>query len=171
MSAAEHITALILAKPRPPNYLFDQPSYSFVGQRLPAEYRGRMDTAQELTPIKAWELASKGQAIIVDVRSDEEFKFVGHVPNSVLIPWAKGLDLQRNPEFPEALKAKVPLNKPVLFLCRSGKRSLLAVETAKKLGYQDAFSIYGGFEGEKDENGHRGKFDGWRFHALPWTQD
>jgi rhodanese-related sulfurtransferase len=123
-----------------------------------------MNTARELTPTEAWELASQGQAIIVDVRSDEEFKFVGHVPDSVLIPWAKGLNLQRNPEFPEALKA-------VLFLCRSGKRSLLAVETAKQLGYREAFSIYGGFEGEKDENGQRGKFDGWRFHALPWRQD
>jgi rhodanese-related sulfurtransferase len=130
-----------------------------------------MNTAQELTPTEAWELASQGQATIVDVRTDEEFKFVGHVPNSVLIPWAKGINLQRNPEFPEILKAKVPPNKPVLFLCRSGKRSLQAVETAKKLGYEEAFSIYGGFEGEKDEHGQRGKFDGWRFHALPWKQD
>jgi rhodanese-related sulfurtransferase len=130
-----------------------------------------MNTAQELAPTQAWELARQGQAVIVDVRSNEEFKFVGHVPDSVLIPWAKGIDLQRNPEFSEMLKTTVPPNKPVFFLCRSGKRSLLAVETAKKLGYAEAFSIYGGFEGEKDENGQRGKFDGWRFHSLPWKQD
>jgi rhodanese-related sulfurtransferase len=130
-----------------------------------------MNTAHELAPPQAWDLARQGRAVIVDVRTDEEFKFVGHVPDSVLIPWAKGIDLQLDPEFPEKLKATIPLNKSVLFLCRSGKRSLHAVETAKKLGYMEAFSIYGGFEGEKDENGQRGKFDGWRFHSLPWKQD
>jgi rhodanese-related sulfurtransferase len=135
-----------------------------------------MNTSQtasirELAPQQAWELASSGQAVIVDVRSEEEFKFVGHVPESVLIPWAKGINLEKNTDFSDTLKAKIPLNKPVLFLCRSGKRSLLAVDAAKQLGYQEAFSIYGGFEGDKDESGQRGKAEGWRYHYLPWSQD
>jgi rhodanese-related sulfurtransferase len=125
----------------------------------------------ELPPTDAWNLALSGAAVIVDVRSEEEHKFVGHVPNSVLIPWAVGLNLTRNTEFQEALKQSIPKNKPVLFLCRSGKRSLAAVKAAEKLGYERAYSISGGFEGEIDATGQRGRGDGWRFHNLPWVQD
>jgi rhodanese-related sulfurtransferase len=125
----------------------------------------------ELAPTTAWNLALAGQAMIVDVRSAEEHKFVGHVPNSVLIPWAVGLNLTRNENFSEALNQQIPKNVSVLFLCRSGKRSLAAVKEAKALGYQQAYSISGGFEGEIDEVGQRGRGDGWRFHNLPWVQD
>jgi rhodanese-related sulfurtransferase len=127
--------------------------------------------SSELAPTDAWNLALCGAAVIVDVRSEEEHKFVGHVPNSVLIPWAMGLNLTRNTDFQEALKQKIPKNKPVLFLCRSGKRSLAAVQAAEKLGYAQAYSISGGFEGEIDAAGQRGRGDGWRFHNLPWVQD
>jgi hypothetical protein len=27
-----------------------------------------------------------------------------------------------------------------------------------------------GFEGERDENDHRGRLNGWRFDGLPWEQ-
>jgi rhodanese-related sulfurtransferase len=125
----------------------------------------------EIAAPDAWELATSGEAIIIDVRSEEEFKFVGHVPNSVLIPWAKGLNLEKNSDFSDTLKATIPLEHKVLFLCRSGKRSLNAVDAAKRLGYKEVFSIYGGFEGDKDPSGQRGKADGWRYHDLPWSQD
>jgi rhodanese-related sulfurtransferase len=130
-----------------------------------------MPFAKELPPNLAWQLASKGDAIIVDVRSEEEHKFVGHVPNSVLIPWAVGLNLNRNVDFPASLNQQIPKKTPVLFLCRSGKRSLAAVKAAELLGYEQAYSIAGGFEGEIDDSGQRGRGDGWRFHNLPWVQD
>lgn len=126
---------------------------------------------KELQPNAAWDLASQGKAIIVDVRSEEEHKFVGHVPNSVLIPWAIGLNLTKNTGFTDALNQQVPKETNVLFLCRSGKRSLAAVQAAEQLGYQRAYSICGGFEGEIDATGQRGRGDGWRFHNLPWVQD
>ena len=31
-------------------------------------------------------------------------------------------------------------------------------------------NIAEGFEGDKDENGHRGTLNGWRFRGLPWQQ-
>ena len=50
-----------------------------------------------VTPTVAWDLVQKGQAVLVDVRSGEERKFVGHVPESLHVAWATGTALTRNP--------------------------------------------------------------------------
>jgi rhodanese-related sulfurtransferase len=69
------------------------------------------------------------------------------------------------------LEAKTARNLPVLLLCRSGKRSVLAAEAAAKAGLTHVFNVLEGFEGEIDEDQRRGKSDGWRFHGLPWIQN
>jgi rhodanese-related sulfurtransferase len=55
-------------------------------------------------------------------------------------------------------------------LCRSGARSALAAEMLIKEGYTNVYNILDGFEGDKDESGHRNTINGWRFHDLPWEQ-
>lgn len=123
-------------------------------------------------PAVAWELFTSGQALLVDVRTAEERKFVGHVPNSLHVPWATGTALTRNPRFARELEAKIGGKDAVaLLLCRSGKRSLLAAEAAAKAGLTNVFNVLEGFEGELDDFQQRGKSDGWRFHGLPWVQD
>jgi rhodanese-related sulfurtransferase len=123
-------------------------------------------------PAVAWELFSSQRAVLVDVRSAEERKFVGHVPGSLHVAWATGTALTRNPRFVRELEAKIG-GKDVLalLLCRSGKRSALAAEAATKAGLSCIFNVLEGFEGEIDASGQRGKSDGWRFHGLPWVQD
>ena len=124
-----------------------------------------------VTPTLAWSLASSGEAQLVDVRTAEERKFVGHVPNSVHVPWASGTSLTRNPRFVRELEAKVGKATPILLLCRSGKRSVLAAEAAAKSGFTHVFNVLEGFEGEIDDQQHRGTSDGWRLRGLPWVQD
>jgi rhodanese-related sulfurtransferase len=128
-----------------------------------------------VTPTVAWDLVQKGQAVLVDVRSGEERKFVGHVPESLHVAWATGTALTRNPRFVRELEAKLAKDggkeAVVLLLCRSGKRSALAAEAAAKAGFTNVFNVLEGFEGEIDERQHRGGADGWRFHGLPWVQD
>jgi rhodanese-related sulfurtransferase len=120
----------------------------------------------------AWALVKAGTAVLVDVRSAEERKFVGHVPDSLHVAWATGTALTRNPRFVKEVEAKVKdKNATVLFLCRSGKRSALAAEAVTKAGYKNVFNVLEGFEGEIDEHQHRGGLGGWRFHELPWVQD
>ena len=46
-----------------------------------------------VSPTVAWKLVSAGDAVLVDVRSAEELKFVGHVPDSLHVPWATGTAL------------------------------------------------------------------------------
>jgi rhodanese-related sulfurtransferase len=127
--------------------------------------------AGSVAPSAAWALFHGGQAILVDVRTAEERKFVGHVPGSVHVPWAIGTSLTKNPRFVRELEAKVGKEGTVLLLCRSGKRSALAAEAATRAGLKNVFNVREGFEGELDEQRHRGSADGWRYHDLPWVQD
>ena len=123
-------------------------------------------------PALAWRLFSEQRVLLVDVRTAEERKFVGHVPDSLHVPWATGTALTRNPRFVRELDNKLGgKDTPVLLLCRSGKRSVLAAEAAGKAGLTSVFNVLEGFEGEIDALQQRGKSDGWRFHGLPWAQD
>lgn len=124
-----------------------------------------------VSPPEAWALVQAGAAVLVDVRSGEERKFVGQVPGSVHVAWATGTSLTRNPRFARELEAKVRKDEPVLLLCRSGKRSALAAEAAAKAGFTSVFNVLEGFEGEINDALQRGTADGWRFHGLPWVQD
>ena len=124
-----------------------------------------------IKPIDAWALVQRGVATLVDVRTVEERKFVGHVPQSLHVPWASGTAMTRNPRFLRELEYKVQKSQPVLLLCRSGKRSQLAVEAARKGGFTQIYNVLEGFEGEHNELQQRGHQDGWRHHGLPWLQD
>ncbi|MDB5825785.1 MAG: Rhodanese domain protein [Variovorax sp.] len=150
---------------------------------LPAALEQAQATAEQqnlpyaggVVPTVAWDLVQRHEAVLVDVRSGEERKFVGHVPESLHVPWATGTALTRNPRFARELEAKLAKDggkdAVVLLLCRSGKRSALAAEVATKAGFSHVFNVLEGFEGEIDREQHRGAADGWRFRQLPWVQD
>lgn len=131
--------------------------------------------AGSVAPHDAWALAQAGHAVLIDVRSAEERKFVGHVPGVPHVAWATGTSLTRNPRFVRELEARLASHggkeATALLLCRSGKRSALAAEAAAKAGFTQVFNVLEGFEGEIDAHSHRGGGDGWRFHGLPWVQD
>ena len=127
--------------------------------------------AGSISPVDAWTLIQSERAVLVDVRSGEERKFVGYVPGSIHVPWATGTSLTRNPRFLRELEAKVAKDAIVLLLCRSGKRSALAAEAATRIGYASAFNVSEGFEGDLDEQHRRGALGGWRLRGLGWVQD
>jgi rhodanese-related sulfurtransferase len=127
--------------------------------------------AGSVTPQQAWALRQADEVVIVDVRTNEERMFVGHVPGTLHVAWATGTSLTRNPRFVRELEAKTGKSAALVLLCRSGNRSALAAEAAAKAGFTNVFNVAEGFEGELDEAGHRGRRNGWRFHGLPWVQD
>lgn len=131
----------------------------------------RAGFAGTLRPQDAWILVGQGLAVLIDVRSAEELKFVGSVPGSLNVPWASGINLLRNPRFLRDLEKKVGHDDVILFLCRSGKRSVAAAQEASKAGFTSAFNIQEGFEGERNQRLQRGELGGWRQHGLPWVQD
>jgi rhodanese-related sulfurtransferase len=110
-------------------------------------------------------------AKLVDVRTQPEWEYVGHVPGSVLVEWNTYPAGQRNQQFIQELASQVPkTDAPVMFLCRSGARSHQAAVAATQSGYTNSFNILEGFEGDKDASGHRNSVGGWRFAGLPWIQ-
>ncbi|EGJ11644.1 rhodanese-like domain-containing protein [Rubrivivax benzoatilyticus] len=123
-------------------------------------------------PQDAWALVQAGLALLVDVRTAEERKFVGQVPGSLHVAWATGTALTRNPRFVRELEARLGGKDTVaLLLCRSGKRSAAAAEAAAAAGFTNVFNVGEGFEGDLDAAQQRGHVNGWRRRALPWTQD
>lgn len=127
--------------------------------------------AGSIHPVDAWFLLQHDQAILVDVRTNEERKFVGYVPNSVHVAWATGTSFNRNPRFVKELENKTGKDAVILLLCRSGKRSALAAEAAQKAGFSNVFNVQEGFEGDLNPQQQRGALNGWRTHQLPWLQD
>ncbi len=122
-------------------------------------------------PPEAWALVRSGAAVLIDVRSPEELKFVGRVPDVPHVAWRSGADMAPNPQFVEQVQAIAPKDAVVLLLCRSGIRSAAAAEALTQAGFANAFNVLEGFEGEIDKHQQRGTYNGWRYHGLPWIQD
>ena len=111
-----------------------------------------------------------GYATLVDVRTQAERDWVGYIPGTSLIPWKLYPGMAVNPRFGDMLKSEIPAEKPVMFLCRSGVRSIDAARHATTLGYRKAYNILEGFEGDPDASKQRGHLNGWRHAGLPWAQ-
>ncbi len=138
-----------------------------------AAERGRalgLAYAGAVTPTEAHHLQVARAARIVDVRTQPEWEFVGHVPGSVLIEWRRYGERGPNPAFLDALAATFGRDEPILFLCRSAVRSHHAADLARRAGFTRAYNILEGFEGDLDASRQRGRRGGWRAAGLPWEQ-
>ena len=116
------------------------------------------------------------QALFVDVRSKAEFKYVGYPENSILIPWIDDPDWEPNPEvFSDAVMQELDgrenlSDTEIILICRSGFRSNEALKCLENKGFTQVSHVASGFEGDLDENDHRGNLNGWRHDGMPWSQ-
>jgi len=134
---------------------------------------------KHLTPREAYELKQEDpRALLIDVRSNMEFLFVGHPVGAVHIPWIDEPDWEVNPHFVRQVRELVLGGVicadegcvPLILICRSGKRSLDAGKALIDGGFKEVYNVLDGFEGDLDENHQRGTLGGWRFENLPWEQ-
>jgi rhodanese-related sulfurtransferase len=133
-----------------------------------------MSYAGDLTPQDAWAKLEEG-AILVDVRTEGEWAHIG-IPETasaneqrndpLFISWTFPGGIP-NPGFVEQLKQQAPEDTQVelLFLCRSGQRSIAAAIAATQAGFT-AYNVLEGFEGEPDRYGER-TVNGWKNRGLP----
>jgi rhodanese-related sulfurtransferase len=131
---------------------------------------------------EAWErLKRDANAVLIDVRTSAEWAFVG-LPDlasigkrPVLVEWQEFPGNRVNQAFvdraSEALTG-IGANKDseLLFICRSGGRSLSAARAMVAAGYACCRNVADGFEGPLDPNRHRGSLGGWKAKGLPWVQ-
>lgn len=136
------------------------------------------DRIEEVTPTQAWEILRNDPiAALIDVRTDPEWRFVG-VPDVsslsrtlIKISWQTWPDSSVNREFVDELARHVRREQTLLFICRSGVRSLHAARRAAAHGFARSFNVVSGFEGGIDPLRHRAGPNGWKHEGLPWTQE
>ena len=118
---------------------------------------------------------------MIDVRTRAEWNYVG-VPDlsrlnkqPILAEWQRYPDMQVDPGFTDGVVGELERRgvgkaAPLLFLCRSGARSLAAARALTAAGFTSCFNISDGFEGPLDPDAHRNTIAGWRASGLPWRQ-
>ena len=139
-----------------------------------------------LTAKQAFELwqASPDKVRIIDVRTPEEFIFVGHPDMALNIPVAtqsyvwdakKGkfpMEIQTN--FVSRVSRVAMPEDTLLVMCRSGGRSAMAVNMLAEAGFRNVYNIVDGMEGDEVEDpdsvfqGQR-LVNGWKNSGCPWT--
>ena len=121
---------------------------------------------------------------VLDVRTTEEYLYIGHAPMAWNVPLAsqtyewdadkKYFTFQPNPDFIAQVKEFAQPTDTVLVMCRSGGRSAMAVNKLAEAGFTNVYQITDGFEGDavKDPEsvylGQRLK-NGWKNSGIPWT--
>lgn len=116
------------------------------------------------------------EAVLIDVRTRAEHKYVGFPDNSILIPWFDEPDLESDPDtfYESVLDALSDRNDAMdielILICRSGFRSNEALKCLQSKGFTCVSHVASGFEGDLDENDHRGNLNGWRNDGMPWSQ-
>ena len=134
-----------------------------------------MSYAGDITPQQAWDLLRDNpDAVLVDVRTDGEWTAIG-IPDTaeigkepIFIEWVNNGG-QRNPNFVADLKAAGIEHGPVVFLCRSGQRSIHTANAATAAGIEPSYNVLEGFEGGFGPSGRR-DVEGWKVLGLPWKQ-
>ncbi len=118
------------------------------------------------------------RAVLIDVRTDAEWAYVGSPDLSSLerpllrISWQEFPGMEINPRFIERLVAAgVEKGQTLLFMCRSGARSKSAAIVCTEAGFTRCHNVAEGFEGDRDDEGHRAEIGGWKKRGLPWVQN
>ena len=141
-----------------------------------------------LTAKEAYERwrADPQQVTVLDVRTTEEYIFVGHAPMARNVPlmsqtytWnadKERFEMRPNPNFVAQVMEFAGPSDVILVMCRSGGRSALGVNLLAEASYSKVYQIVDGMEGdaiEDPENVFQGKHlkNGWKNSGNPWTYE
>ncbi len=97
-------------------------------------FLGRLGIKQ----ITARELDQKKGMMLLDVRSDKEYK-QGHIPGAVHVPL---------PEIGDRVK-KLKKDKDLVVYCRNGNQSIWAIKRLMGMGYKNLYNLKGGYNAWK----------------------
>jgi rhodanese-related sulfurtransferase len=127
---------------------------------------------KHLDPRAAYDALQRDpDALLIDCRTEIEYFYVGHPVGALNIEWHMNPNFEVNPNFAqEVLREAGRRDRPILLICRSGRRTLEAGAALEAAGFTDVTNVLEGFEGDLDEDFHRGTLGGWRKAGLPWEQ-
>jgi rhodanese-related sulfurtransferase len=107
-------------------------------QKLVAEAKKNIT---EISPGDAQVQSERGDAVLIDVREEEDWR-ADH---------AKGAKHLERGTIELEIEEQVPdLKTPIICYCGGGSRSALAAESLQKMGYENVRSVAGGFRAWKE---------------------
>lgn len=128
-------------------------------------------------------LGDERRALLVDIRSREEFLAGGHPAGAVNIPWFDEPDWQINPNFVAEVRqlrreraqsvagaAQVDDDIPLILVCHSGRRSKLAGQALLDAGLRGVYHLAGGLTDAAEAGDGacpHGNGGGCAAHGLP----
>ena len=126
--------------------------------------------------------AAPDKVKILDVRTPEEFLFVGHPEMAWKIPIAaqnyawdsekKQFPVSLLPDFVARVQTVAKPEDTILTICRSGARSAIACNLLAQGGFKHVYNVVDGMEGASSDSVSvaQGKQDGWKNSGCPWTK-
>lgn len=130
--------------------------------------------------------AAPDKVKIIDVRTPEEFMWVGHAPVAWKVPFMavtyewdavkKQFPVRPLPDFLARVRQIATPDDTLMVMCRSGGRAAMAINLLAQAGFKKVYNIIDGMEGDavKDPdslfNGRRLK-NGWKNSGCPWTYE
>ena len=107
-------------------------------QQLVADAKQRIT---EIAPQEAHEQAKRGEAVLIDVREESEFR-QGHAQGASHL--SKGvIEVEIEEQVPDP-------NQAIIAYCGGGGRSALVADNLQKMGYKNVRSLAGGMRAWKE---------------------
>ena len=139
-----------------------------------------------VTAREAYDLwkSDPGKIILIDVRTPEEYLFVGNPAMAWKIPlatqsydWDMGKGKFPMHILPDFISRVNQVAKPrdiIMVMCRSGGRSAMAVNLLTQAGFKRVYNITDGMEGDtvsETDSVFQGQrlVNGWKNSGCPWT--
>jgi rhodanese-related sulfurtransferase len=129
--------------------------------------------------------ANPDKVMIIDVRTPEEYLFVGHPTMAWNIPvfaqsyeWdatKQQFPMKPLPDFVSRVQGVAKPDAMVMVMCRSGGRSAMAVNFLAQAGFKNVHNIIDGMEGDANADSDnvaqaQPLQDGWKNSGCPWTK-
>lgn len=107
-------------------------------QKLVAEAKAKIT---EISPVEARQAVEGGNAVLIDVREDDDWREEHARGAKHLNRGLIELEIEEQVPDPET---------PIICYCGGGSRSALVTETLLKMGYENVRSLAGGFRAWKE---------------------
>ena len=121
---------------------------------------------------------------IIDVRTPEEYLFVGHPTMAWKIPVAiqvyewdaekKQFPMKPLLDFVARVQTIAKPDETIMVMCRSGGRSAIAANMLAKAGFKNVYNIIDGMEGDANADSESvaqaQPLNGWKNSGCPWTK-
>lgn len=101
-----------------------------------------------VSAVEAWECWVRGYAVLVDVRSPQDWLASHAIPDALEIPWRDALSYRTNPYFIDELQHLLASDRMAIMVCNTGWASREAAQAARQAGFAHVYYVCDGLSGD-----------------------